>query len=39
MFALLAASEGVSLPMNTVGWTVTVLGLLATVAWAAYLYR
>ncbi len=39
MFALLAASEGVSLPMNAVGWTVTVLGLLAAGVWTAYLYR
>ena len=39
MFTLLAASEGASLPINAVGWTVTVLGLLVTAAWAAYLYR
>jgi hypothetical protein len=39
MFALLAASEGASLPINAVGWTVTILGLLITAAWAAYLYR
>ena len=39
MFTLLAASEGASLPINAVGWTVTILGLLIAVVWAAYLYR
>lgn len=39
MFALLAASESASLPMNAVGWTVTILGLLIAGAWVAFLYR
>jgi|GEM_PF-1497722 len=36
---LLAATEGASLPINAVGWTVTIVGLLFVVAWTAYLYR
>lgn len=39
MFTLLAASEGAVLPINAVGWTVTILGLLIAIAWAAHLYR
>lgn len=39
MFTLLAAAGDVALPMNAVGWTVTLVGLALTVAWAAYLYR
>lgn len=38
MFTLLAA-DGASLPMNQVGWAVTILGLALTVGWLAYLYR
>ncbi|CQH52638.1 uncharacterized protein HHUB_1869 [Halobacterium hubeiense] len=36
---LLAATEGSALPINAVGWTVTIVGLLLAVAWTAYLYR
>lgn len=38
MLAPLAA-ESASLPIGLVGWTVTVLGLVLTLAWVAYLYR
>lgn len=39
MFALLSAAESASLPINAVGWAVTVLGLAFAVAWAAYVAR
>lgn len=39
MFTLLSATEGTVLPIDAVGWVVTVLGLLFAVAWAAHLYR
>jgi hypothetical protein len=39
MISLLSAADGTALPINAVGWTVTVLGLLFVVAWLAYLYR
>jgi hypothetical protein len=38
MFTLLA-SEGASLPINLVGWVVTLLSLALTAGWMAYLYR
>lgn len=38
MFEILA-SGGTSLPMNQVGWAVTILGLALAVGWLAYLYR
>lgn len=37
MFTLLA--ESASLPINAVGWVVTILGLALTVGWMKYLYR
>ncbi len=39
MSYLLAATEGAVLPINAVGWTVTILGVVLAVAWTAYLYR
>lgn len=39
MFTLLSAAEGTVLPIDAVGWFVTLLGVLFAVAWAAYLYR
>lgn len=39
MDILLSAVEGSALPIDAVGWTVTLLGLLLVVAWTAYLYR
>lgn len=39
MSFLLAATEGTALPINSVGWAVTILGLVLAVAWTAYLYR
>lgn len=39
MDMLLSAAEGTVLPINAVGWAVTLLGLLFVVAWTAYLYR
>jgi hypothetical protein len=38
MFTLLA-SEGTALPINAVGWVVTLLSLALTVGWLAYLSR
>ena len=39
MFTLLSAAEDAVLPMNEVGWAVTIVGLLLALGWAAYLYR
>jgi hypothetical protein len=39
MVTLLSAAEGTVLPIDAVGWFVTLLGVLFAVAWAAYLYR
>lgn len=39
MDVLLSAADGTGLPINAVGWVVTLLGLLFAVAWTAYLYR
>lgn len=39
MFTLLSAAEDTALPMNEVGWVVTVVGLLLALGWAAYVYR
>jgi hypothetical protein len=39
MDTLLSAGESAALPINAVGWTVTILGLLLVVAWLAYVYR
>lgn len=33
------ATDAASLPMDLVGWAVTVVGLALTIAWVAYLYR
>lgn len=37
MFTLLEATSG--LPINALGWGVTVVGLAVVAAWLAYLYR
>lgn len=39
MDLLLSAADGSGLPINAVGWLVTLLGLAIVVAWTAYLYR
>jgi hypothetical protein len=39
MFTLLSAAEGTALPIDAVGWFVTLLGVVFAVAWAAHLYR
>ena len=39
MFTLLSAAEDTVLPINEVGWAVTIVGLLLALGWAAYVYR
>ncbi|AHG03583.1 hypothetical protein HALDL1_08220 [Halobacterium sp. DL1] len=39
MDTLLSAAEDAVLPMNEVGWAITIVGLLLAVAWTAYIYR
>lgn len=39
MSTLLSAAEGTVLPIDAVGWFVTLLGLGLALAWTAYLYR
>ncbi len=39
MYTLLSAAEETVLPINEVGWAVTIVGLLLAVVWAAYIYR